>query len=97
MNIKLKKSEILEDCIQWEACEEGIRWLKGLADEVITLKIAMKKNPKWTAWYLYLAGCYWKNERYTPAIAKALIQTGEMKYIYLARYRWKSTKKKHLK
>ena len=85
--MKLLKSEILWDCKEWKACNGAIVWLRKSRKKYIEIKDVPKKS--WVAWYLYLAGLNWKDERFTPEIEDALIKTGNAGYLYWAGCNWK--------
>ena len=84
--MKLLKSEILKDCKEWKACKEAMVWLRKSRKKYIEIKDVPDKS--WVVWYLYHAGCEWKDERFTPEIRDALIKTGDARWLYLAGRYW---------
>ena len=85
--MKLLRSEILRDCKEWKACKEAMEWLGKSRKKYIEIKDA--PDDSWVAWYLYLAGHDWPDERFTPEIRDALIKTGHAEFLYLAGCEWK--------
>ena len=86
--IKLTKKQILYDCAEWGACPESREFQKTLPDEIELKNWRTLGRPEFVAWYLHRAGRDWPNNRYIPAIAEALIATGDAWYLHRAGYNW---------
>lgn len=92
--MKLLKSEILQDCQKWGACNEAIGWIGMWDKDYISIKDVPDKS--WVVWYLCYAVRYWPDERFTPEIRDALIKTGDAEFLsYTVRY-WIDERKKGL-
>lgn len=85
--MKLLRSEILRDCQKWGACPGAIDWIGKWDKDYISIEDVPNEN--WVAWYLFNAGCEWKDERFTPEIRDALIKTGDAEFLYYAGHYWK--------
>jgi len=85
-----------EDLQAWEACKDGYRWFLDTfgAEAEFSEFVAKCQGPDlafwayWVGWVCYHAGLNWADDRYIPAIAEALIRTGDAEHLYQAGRDW---------
>ena len=89
-----------DDLVAMKACEGGIKWFDATFPQGFTgttsQAVEVCAGKVWLAWFLYIAGLRWSDKRYTPAIAKALIASGNGVCLYYAGRYWKDERKKDL-
>jgi hypothetical protein len=88
----------VEDLQAWEACTDGYRWfIETLGDEAEFGEFVAKcPKVKWVGWVCWKAGFFWGDDRYTPAIAEALVKTRDAEWLYCAGLTWADDRKKDL-
>lgn len=72
----------------WYGCNQAIDWLRSLPEDALLSLDFPELKDIWAAWWLYQAGRYWSDDRYTAAIAEALVKTGDVAGLYLAGRNW---------
>jgi hypothetical protein len=88
----------IEDLKEWDACKDGYRWFIDTFGAEAELGELVAKCPKvkWVCWVCYKAGWNWGDDRYTPAIAEALVKTRDAEWLYCAGVTWAEARKKDL-